>query len=345
GVTASALFVAPAAAALGLAGGWSPDLARSRRFLLGLLPIAYLFGAAWLVGSGTHGAQALAQPAPVPMPGVPRMLAQTWGPWSTPVLLVAMLSAWAFVGDHMRARYFAAGAFFFLLVAIDPYTTPLFASLSVGAKTYWRLTWALPLPFFLAVVVEGLLARALAVRPVWLAGACCVALAASAAWFVARTGTLACTNGVTVGAPGPKVPAVEYATARQVALRTPEAGTVLAPEAVAIWLPGQVVHPQLIGVRHLYLSLAFPPAETAQRSNLMRFVAGTHRPPGAEAWFRDSLHRHGLTAIVYDVDTVLWHDQIERILLAEGWRPLSRGRYTIMVRGDVPGPPAQARPR
>jgi hypothetical protein len=336
GLAASALFVAPAAAALGLAGGWAPGIVRSRRFLLGMLPAAYLLGAAWLVGTGTHGAHALAAPAPQPMPGVQQILVEAWGPWSTRLLLVSLLVAWAFVRDPVRARYFSAGAFFLLLAALNPYTTPFVAAVSVGAKTYWRLAWALPLPFFLAVVVDGILARALPVKPKALAASACVALAVAATVFAARAGTLLCANSVTLGLPSLDVPPLEFAVARKVASVVPEGATVLAPEAVSTWLPVFVVHPRLVGVRQMYLSLAFAPAETAQRSNLMRYVAGQYRPPGADRWFAGSVRRHRLSAVVF-ARSAPWAGEIESLLREQGWRPISCGTYPIMVRdGPVP---------
>jgi hypothetical protein len=335
GLAASALFVAPAAAALGLAGGWTPGIVRSRRFLLGLLPAAYLLGAAWLVGTGTHGAQALAAPAPQPMPGVQRILVDAWGPWSTNLLLVSLLSAWAFVRDPVRARYFSAGAFFLLLAAFNPYATPFVAAVSVGAKTYWRLAWALPLPFFLAVVVDGVVSRAIAAKPKALAAGACVALASLAVVFAARSGTLLCANSVTLGLPSLDVPPLEFSVAGKVAAEVPEDGTVLAPEAVSTWLPVFVVHPRIVGVRQMYLSLAFAPAETAQRSNMMRYVAGQYRPPGADRWFADSVRRYRLSAVVF-ARAAPWAGEIVGLLRERGWRLLSCGTYPIMVR-DAPG--------
>src|SRR3546814_13576837 len=96
GFAASALFVAPAAAALGLAGGWSADVVRSRRFVVGMLDSAYLFAAAWLVASGTRGEQVLAVVSPAPMPGVPEIFEHPWGQWSMQALLAALLAGGAF---------------------------------------------------------------------------------------------------------------------------------------------------------------------------------------------------------------------------------------------------------
>lgn len=336
GLAASALFVAPAAAALGLAGGWAPGIVRSRRFLLGLLPAAYLLGAAWLVGTGTHGAHALAAPAPQPMPGVQRILVEAWGPWSTRLLLVSLLAAWAFVRDPVRARYFSAGAFFLLLVALNPYTTPFVAAVSVGAKTYWRLAWALPLPFFLAVVVDGVVARAIPGKPKAVATSACAALAMGMVMLAARAGTLLCANSVTLGLPSLNVPPLEFAVARKVASEVPEGATVLAPEAVSTWLPVFIVHPRLAGVRQMYLSLAFAPAETAQRSNMMRYVSGLYRPPAADRWFAESVRRHRLSAVVF-ARSAPWAGEIESLLREQGWQALSCGTYPIMVRdGLVP---------
>src|SRR3546814_1552992 len=101
-----------------------------------------------------------------------------------------------------------------------------------------------------------------------------LALGALFVVFSSRSGTLLCTNSVALGPPDLKVPPAEYGVARNLAGLVPEQGTVLAPEAVAAWLPIFVAHPQAIGVRQSYLSLAFTPPETAQRSNMMRYVSG-----------------------------------------------------------------------
>jgi hypothetical protein len=193
----------------------------------------------------------------------------------------------------------------------------------------------LPLPFFLAVVVDGVVSRAIAAKPKALAAGACVALASLAVVFAARSGTLLCANSVTLGLPSLDVPPLEFSVAGKVAAEVPEDGTVLAPEAVSTWLPVFVVHPRIVGVRQMYLSLAFAPAETAQRSNMMRYVAGQYRPPGADRWFADSVRRYRLSAVVF-ARAAPWAGEIEGLLRERGWRLLSCGTYPIMVR-DAPG--------
>ena len=329
GVSASALFVAPAAAALGLAGGWSTNTESSRRFALGVLASAYVFGAGWAMASATHGGQALVSSSA--MPGVQQILDDTWGWWSTRLLLVALLAAWAFVVNPLRARYLSAGAFFFLLAVLNPYTVRVVADHFVGVRTYWRLTWALPLPLFLAVLLDGMIERAGGLRSKVLTACVCVALAGCAIAFGWRFGTLRSANAVTLGMPGIKVDPVEYQVAARIAEDVPERDAVLAPEAVSIWLPSFVVHPQLLGVRGLYLTRAFSPQDAIRRSLLMRYVAGEYRLPDAAAWFADALQQYGLAAVVL-VHSASWRAEMENVLERNGWRPLSSGIYDIWVK-------------
>src|SRR6185312_12357294 len=221
----------------------------------------------WAMASVTHGGQALVSSSPMPV--VPQILDNTWGWWSTKLLLVALLAAWAFVRDPIRARYLSAGALLFLLAVLNPYTVRIVADHFVGVRTYWRLTWTLPLPFFLAVLLDGVIQRALRMRSKVLAACAFVALTGFAMAFGWRFGTLRSANGVTLGVPGLKVDPVEYQVAERVVKDVPEQGVVLAPQAVSIWLPSFVVHPELLGVRTLYLTRAFSTQDAARRSSLM----------------------------------------------------------------------------
>jgi hypothetical protein len=331
GVSASALFVAPAAAALGLAGGWTANATGNRRFAVGILASAYVFGAGWAMASVTHGGQALVSSSPMPV--VPQILDNTWGWWSTKLLLVALLAAWAFVGNPVRARYLSAGAFFFLLAVLNPYTVRVVADHFVGVRTYWRLTWALPLPLFLAVLLDGVIERARGMRTRALAASICMALAGSAIAFGWCFGTLRSANAVTLGWPSLKVAPVEYRVATRVVQDVPVVGVVLAPEAVSVWLSTFVVHPELLGVRALYLTRAFSQQDAARRNSLMRYVAGEYRPPNSAVWFADALRRYGLTAVVF-VHSAPWREEMENVLERRGWRPLLSGPaiYDVWIR-------------
>src|SRR6185437_13068816 len=326
------LLVAAQIAALGLAGGWSTNTASSRRFAVGMLASVYVFGAGWAMASVTHGGQALVSSSP--MPGVQQILDDTWGWWSTRLLLVALLAAWAFVRNPIRARYLSAGAFFCLLAALNPYTVRIVADHFVGVRTYWRLTWALPLPFFLALLLGGVIERALGMRSRVLTTCACAALVGCAIAFAWRFGTLRSANAVTLGLPAPKVDPIAYRVAAQIVTHVPEQGVVLAPQAVSIWLPSFIVHPELLGVRTLYLTRAFSTQDAARRSSLMEYVAGQYRPPDSAVWFADALQRYGVGAVVF-VHSAPWREEIENILERQGWRPLSSGAYDTWVKSSL----------
>ncbi len=324
GLAATALFVAPATAALGLAGGWSANARSSRRFVLGMLASAYVFGAAKAMLTATHGGQGFVSSNP--MPPVLLILEQTWGWWSTGILLIALLCAWAFVRNPVRARYLSAGAFFFLLAVLNPYTTRFVADHFVGVYTYWRLTWALPLPLFLALALEGVVRRVLRIRPRVLAAAMCTILAGAAVTFGWWCGTLRSGNSVTLGVPRLKVYAIEYPVAKRVADIIPESGAVLTPELVSFWLPTFVVHPQLLGTRLMYLRHSFSSSEALRRRDLMEYVAGTDRSSVSTMLLADALQRYGLTAVVLK-HSAPWRGEMESVLEHHAWQPLACGTY------------------
>jgi hypothetical protein len=333
GFAATALYVAPAAAALGMAGGWMANATSSRRFVLGMLASAYVFAAAWSMTSATHGGQGFVSSYPVfALPQ--QILDDTWGWWSTRVLLVTLLAAWAFVQDPVRARYLSAGAFFFLLAVLDPYTCRFVADHFVGVYTYWRLTWALPLPLFLAVVLDGVIERTLHIKPKALAVCACAILAGLAVTFGWQFGTLRAANSVTLGVPRLKVYPMEYGVAEQVAKAVPEKGVVLAPELVAFWLPTFVVHPQLLGVRLSYLTQGLAPAEAKRRRALMQYVAGKERSADSAALFADALGRYRLDAVVLR-HAAPWRGEMERALQSRAFHLLAHDvSYDMWVRRD-----------
>src|SRR3546814_1493702 len=119
-------------------------------------------------------------------------------------------------------------------------------------------------------MIDGVVARALQLKSKSLAVGACLALGALFVVFSSRSGTLLCTNSVALGPPDLKVPPAEYGVARNLAGLAPEQGTVLSPEAVAAWLPIFFAHPQAIGFRQSYLSLASSEAHTSELQSLMR---------------------------------------------------------------------------
>jgi len=328
GFTSSALFVAPAAAGMALTSQWVPDLASTRRLLVGVLASAYVFAAAGAMLLVTHGGHGFVSDAT--LPPMLALIQRTWGPWSSALLLFAMLSAWVFAEVGMAKRYLLVGGLLFLLGILNPYTSRFMADHVTGLSTYWRLTWALPLPFFLAITCVGIAKDAIGIKPRLLAAVACILLIVAAFAFGWRCGTLRSANFVTLGVPGLKVDRWGYPVAKQVAGVVPENGMVLAPEGVATWLPTFVHHPRLLDVRTVYLTQTFSPEEAKRRLVLMQYVAGSKRTSGSKAEFEQALTRYGITCVVV-LHATAWREEIEAVLTGRGWVRISAGTYDIWV--------------
>lgn len=326
GFTSSALFIAPLAAGMALVSQWAPDPARTKRLLVGVSASAYVFAAAGVMLFATHGGQGFVSDAP--MPPMLELISRTWGPWSTALLLFALLSAWSFADDGMGKRYLLVGGLLFLLGVLNPYTSRFVADHVTGLSTYWRSTWALPLPFFLAVTCVGVAKGAIDIRPRMLAAMACITLVAASVAFGWRCGTLRSSNFVTFDVPGLKVFRWGYPVARQVASVIPENGMVLAAEGVAAWLPTFTVHPGLLGVRAIYLASAFGMEEAAKRQALMEFVSGQKRSPDSLTLLKAAIDRYHLTCIVV-LHTAPWQVEISGLLVSQGWLRVSTGAYDV----------------
>lgn len=327
GFTSSALFVAPAAAGVALASAWSADAASTRRFLMGFLASAYVIAAAAMLAFATHGGHGFVSEAV--MPPMLDLLKHTWGSWSTALLLVALLAAWAFASTPTGGRYFAAGALLFLLGVLNPYTSRFVADHLTGASTYWRLTWALPLPVFVAVMLGGVVSGISRMRPRAGTAGGLVLLVCGAGWFGLNCGVLRKANFVRLGVPGLKVYPVEYPVAEQVAAQVPESGVVLAPELVATWLPTFIRHPRLLDVRGVYLTQTFSPAEAKRRLSLMQYVAGSKRTE-SKAELGEALTRYGITCVVV-LHAAAWREEVEAALASRGWGQIGTGAYDVWL--------------
>lgn len=328
GFTSSALFVAPAAAGMALASQWVPDLASSRRLLIGVLASAYVFAAAGAMLLVTHGGHGFVSDAT--LPSMRALIQRTWGPWSSALLLFAMLSAWVFAEVGMVRRYLLVGGLLFLLGVLNPYTSRFMADHVTGLSTYWRLTWALPLPFFLAITCVGIAKDAIGIKPRLLAAVACIVLVVAAVAFGWRCGTLRSANFVTLGVPGLKVGRWGYPVAKQVSGVIPENGMVLAPEGVATWMPTFVHHPRLLGVRTLYLAQTFSPEEAKRRLALMQYVSGSKRTIGSKAELEEALTRYGITCVVV-LHAAAWREEVEAELASREWAQIGTGAYDVWV--------------
>jgi Family of unknown function (DUF6077) len=331
GFSSSALFVAPAAAGLALFGAWRTNAISTRRLGLGILASSYVVVAAGTLASITHGGEDFV--TSITLPPMTSWLDQTLGTWSTALLLITLLASWSFTEGPAQAGLLLTGSLCFLLTVLNPYIYQFVADHFTGPSTYWRLFWALPLPFMLAIMFSHLIQSTSRIRSKLLAAIACLALAGAAAAFFFHSESLRKDNHVSLGLPGLKVPSLEYPIAEHLAAVVPESGTILAPESIATWLPTFIVHPQILASRGMYLIPTFGADEGRRRLNLQLYVGGVQRVSNSPSELRAALARYALTAIVV-THAAPWQAEIAQVMSINGWHSSNLGPYDLWIRNN-----------
>jgi hypothetical protein len=273
GATATALWVAPAAAALAVASALRPD--RSAAKVLALTLATVVYPAVLAVGLW-HTMQApgmLPELAPrdatapasagergpdhdaAPAFDVEGLLERSatyvlgdsrlrlavlglllWGWWASPEPAVRRL--------HLS---FAAAA---ALVLVNPALVELLSTKVTGVFTYWRIAWVVPVPLLAGCLLSSPVARVRGRRGPLLAAALSAAVLAA----VTTQPVVGGDTGARLQAPGLKVDP-GYAVARELVERVPAGSTVVAPREVSAWITTFPHHPYPVIARREYLRI------------------------------------------------------------------------------------------
>lgn len=285
GLSSTALWLAPATAALGLASGVvltnAAGGARHALRALGWALASCAYPLALALGLRSATLRVFAEAAH-PLPSTAWSGSQLAAGARELVLgdgiaglfaLAVILGAWAAAETDLARRFCAVCSFAFLLLW-NPLTAPFVASQVTGADAYFRVFWLLPLPVLVVVV----LARPFAAgAPGWLAGG----LAAALMLGLPGAYTLSAANGVRLGWPGYKLPPVAFEAAREIGAHAGSGDLVLAPSDVTLWIPLLHGHPAPLMVREILLDVLRPRLggpELERRVLLTRMVGGELRP-------------------------------------------------------------------
>jgi len=315
GCSSSALWAAPAVSLSAAACALRPGRAGLRRLALAASTSIYLLG----VGAGMQATLAedhaarLAEPGPavaaekreerasrhVPGLQLEAALATVLGDGAARSLgLVALLGGWAFVAPGLGRRYACVVPLAVLLVLLNPYTSDA-VSRSVVGNSYWRTFWVLPIPALLALSLSAAFGWG---RGRVLAGSATL-LACGLFALVPDHTTLSPKNDVRLGWPGFKVTEA-YRVAELFHERMPAGASVVAPRAVAAWLPTFTgrTHPLL--VRDAYLRrhrAALGHEDLDHRLLMTEFVSGVSAEPNAALHFAHGLERYAVRGVLLAV--------------------------------------------
>ena len=194
------------------------------------------------------------------------------------------------------ATYFSSArlALAILLILLNPFSGELLAPFAQSMT--WRIFWTVPFPLILGLFTASLgifLSRG-NWRRLGMAGSatmCCAFALAPGSW------TLAVADGTRIGFPDYKVDATYWVADAAIRVTQP-GGLVLAPEAVAVWIPTFSNPPRAVAVRRMYLDW-LPPAERSICLNLFDLVEGgpldQEQVTGA---LRELIDRHVTTVVV-----------------------------------------------
>jgi hypothetical protein len=303
GCTATALWAAPAGAGMALASALRPDRAGLRRLALGALASAYPLAAGLLLKSGTtQTIPDLAAPGDViwgavtglggDATQVERALVTALGRGRVFAFAIASLFlGWACCPPGLARRFAIALPLATALVLLCPFTED-WVSANLTGPVYWRAAWALPVPILLALVLVAPLRLPGPVgRIAWVSGLALFALA------VPSTPGFSQHNGVELAWPELKLPP-EHRWSQRVNEIAPGA-PVVAPGAVASWIPVFHRHAHPLAVRH-YLRTQRPrlgEREYRERMLMTRFAGGDGSDPEAAAIFASGLERYRVQAV------------------------------------------------
>jgi len=296
GLSATALWLAPVVAGLSLATAL--PLSAWRRGAAGLGASAYVLAVALAMRSETTRTFAQATVGTPELLQRPEALASMafrsvfgWGPLAYAAML-PWLAGWAFAGTSLLRRMYAFFGLALSLLFWNPFWADWIAAHVTSPPTYWRVMWLLPLPLWVGIVLSAPLRWRQGPRA---AGVATCLLATTVALGLGPTyQALSVDNGVSLRAPGWKVPVPAFEAARTLRDRLAPGVRVLAPGAVATWVPTLSDHPYPLLVRPLYtpiLEHALSAEALEERRALTAWVEGRVRPPHAERRLADAIRR------------------------------------------------------
>jgi hypothetical protein len=339
GVSASGLWLAPAAALSAAAAALPFERRSLARLALVALASIYVLAAGWSLREAMNTVPDAVAELPAEGAGdagAGRALGDAFyavlgdGPLRV-AALAAVLGAWACWGAGLARRFAVVVPLAALVVVLDPYASE-WMERNVTGPYYWRALWALPVPVLLALALTSPLQAA----GRWPRGATALAVLGLAAFAVAlpRVPGLGAENRVRLDLPGLKVEPEPYEWARRITETAGAGAVVVAPDAVGVWLPTfhQRVSPLVVRAHYLTPHLdALGEQDVLHRLFMTGYVSGRVHRPDALKLFAAGLQR-------FDVDAVCLHGlsdarPVRRVLRGAGFDLVaSEGRYELWLR-------------
>ena len=305
GTNATALWVAPVLASLGLAAGWRPNARSSLVLGAGVLASAYPVGMGLALRSGMQAVTRRGEPLDLEqgIHLIEQSIEAVLGPGAQCLSLMAvMLLAWPLATSPAARRWVATTLGCFSLLLLNPFLVEWVSDHVTSRVAYWRILWLVPLPALVGLVAIrcrqlGDLPRAPRhTGPLAYAGA----LALLLTWVPTNT-TLSERNHTQLDLPRLKVPAGEYAGATLVNLHAPARSHILAPPEVSLWMTTQHHHAYPLLHRPVYMASTnyvwMDERDVNRREGLMNYVGGRIWHHSVREVFKTAFDVYGLGGV------------------------------------------------
>ncbi|MBW2418700.1 MAG: hypothetical protein JRH19_09145 [Deltaproteobacteria bacterium] len=254
----------------------------------------------------------------------------------TLLVIFALLGGWSVATSPLMRRLCVAFGLAFLLIFWSPLTASWVASHVTSGPTYWRVFWLLPLPLLVAVVLSAPISLLSRREPTWLAPGVACLVAALVLGLGPAAYTFSESRGAWIGAADWKLPPPLLDAALATVEHAGPGDWVLAPKEVAPWIPAFHQHPTPLVVRASYLPLLIgrlDSLELERRVSLMRLVTGIRRPAHAEQLLEDAVRDYPLQVVVLSSAARRWPELAEvlerqgmaRVQTDEGFEVWARG--------------------
>lgn len=285
GLSSAALFTMPLVIGGAAVSAWRPRF--TRRCIAILVPLAYPLLLALILRSSM---MATSDYWTGPHERTSEITAAVFGPVSQQYLvLFAILAAWTLASHRDAGSKLAVLMLFALCVPMNPFLAATISKYVTTPIAYWRVLWCIPIYVFCAFIVVGLFERFFAVGGTTGSKgvvATAVVVLGFAGW-TAPLHILRESNGVTLRwPPEPKIEHPEYEIAQRLLPLTTVGHSILAPEALAVWLTSRPNHPPLVIVRKSYVRSMrsyLDRQDWEDRLRMAKVLGGDEAATGADA--------------------------------------------------------------
>jgi hypothetical protein len=294
GCSSSSLFIVPTALGICAVTAWRPNAF--------WLTFATMAPALYPIAAGLALRRAFSPLLPtliLIIPSSDEVVRAVLGRHGQFIILTGLLLSPLLVRSARVGWQLATASLIFFVIILNPFLFRFFIRLATP-EAVWRLLWAAPLVGFASITVIGLIefAEARARVPGLVASMVAILIALV---VLTRSSTLRKANRVSFSLQLTKVRPDIDDLAHTAAAAAPDGTAVLAPEAVACWIPTFLKRPPLVSVRAVFdrqMASQMSAAETSERRQLRELVSGKGTGAETAGQFLDLLKRYHVGVVV-----------------------------------------------